>query len=206
MRLATVLFTGAILSLAACGGSDSESGSDDKAAATPTAAGQDLGAIKTYLLDHTQRLQGDVAALRENAQRYHDLAEQSGFDSQKLLADNREEVAQLMADAKETFKQANPAYREGFETVLFLQSLELSAGTAAVIEGAALGLALTLAVAVLTFVLQRKLPYKRMLIATGGLIGLMLVVMVGQTARTMQGTGWLPITPLDWELPSDLGL
>ena len=97
-------------------------------------------------------------------------------------------------------------YREGFETVLFLQSLELSAGTAAVIEGAALGLALTLAVAVLTFVLQRKLPYKKMLIATGGLIGLVLVVMVGQTARTMQGTGWLPITPLDWEIPSSFGL
>jgi high-affinity iron transporter len=97
-------------------------------------------------------------------------------------------------------------YREGFETVLFLQSLELSAGAAAVIEGAALGLGLTLAVAVLTFVLQRKLPYKKMLIATGGLIGLVLVMMVGQTARTMQGTGWLPITPLDWDIPSSLGL
>jgi high-affinity iron transporter len=97
-------------------------------------------------------------------------------------------------------------YREGFETVLFLQSLELSAGAAAVIEGAALGLGLTLGVAVLTFALQRKLPYKRMLIATGGLIGLVLVVMVGQTARTMQGTGWLTITPLDWDLPSSLGL
>ena len=97
-------------------------------------------------------------------------------------------------------------YREGFETVLFLQSLELSAGATAVIEGAALGLALTLGVAVLTFVLQRKLPYKKMLIATGGLIGFVLVVMVGQTARTMQGTGWLPITPLDWDIPSSLGL
>jgi len=32
------------------------------------------------------------------------------------------------------------------------------------------------------------------------------VVMVGQTARTMQGTGWLPITPLDWEIPSSFGL
>ena len=97
-------------------------------------------------------------------------------------------------------------YREGFETVLFLQSLELSAGATAVIEGAALGLGLTLGVAVLTFVLQRKLPYKKMLIATGGLIGLVLVVMVGQTARTMQGTGWLPITPLDWDIPPSLGL
>ena len=92
-------------------------------------------------------------------------------------------------------------YREGFETVLFLQSLELSAGTATVLEGAGLGLAMTLAVAVATFALQRKLPYKRMLVVTGVLIGFVLVVMVGQTARTMQGTGWVPITPIDVDPP-----
>jgi high-affinity iron transporter len=97
-------------------------------------------------------------------------------------------------------------YREGFETVLFLQSLQLSAGTATVLEGAGLGLALTLAVAVVTFALQRKLPYKRMLIVTGVLIGFVLVVMVGQTARTMQGTGWLPITPIETDLPYWAGL
>ena len=45
-----------------------------------------------------------------------------------------------------------------------------------------------------------------MLIVTGVLLGVVLVVMVGQTARTMQGTGWLPITPLDWEIPSSFGL
>jgi high-affinity iron transporter len=38
------------------------------------------------------------------------------------------------------------------------------------------------------------------------MIGVVLVVMVGQTARTMQGTGWLPITSLDIELPYWLGL
>ncbi|WP_354700756.1 hypothetical protein DSM112329_01043 [Paraconexibacter sp. AEG42_29] len=92
-------------------------------------------------------------------------------------------------------------YREGFETVLFLQSLQLSAGTAAVVEGAGLGLGLTMLVAVVTFALQRKLPYKKMLVVTGVMIGFVLVVMVGQTARTMQGTGWLPITPLDLDLP-----
>ena len=97
-------------------------------------------------------------------------------------------------------------YREGFETVLFLQSLQLSAGTATVLEGAGLGLALTLAVAVVTFALQRKLPYKKMLIVTGVMIGFVLVVMVGQTARTMQGTGWLPITPIDVDFPYWLGL
>ncbi|WP_205699220.1 FTR1 family protein [Conexibacter sp. SYSU D00693] len=97
-------------------------------------------------------------------------------------------------------------YREGFETVLFLQSLELSAGTAAVIEGAGLGLALTFAVAAVTFLLQRKLPYKRMLVVTGVMIGFVLVVMVGQTARTMQGTGWLSITPIHADLPYWSGL
>jgi high-affinity iron transporter len=97
-------------------------------------------------------------------------------------------------------------YREGFETVLFLQSLQLSAGTAAVVEGAGLGLAMTLAVGAVTFYFQRKLPYKKMLIVTGVFIGFVLVVMVGQTVRTMQGTGWLPITPIDVDLPYWPGL
>ena len=54
--------------------------------------------------------------------------------------------------------------------MLFLQSLQVSAGTATVVEGAALGLALTFAVGAVTFLLQRKLPYKRMLIVTGVMI------------------------------------
>ena len=62
-------------------------------------------------------------------------------------------------------------YREGFETVLFLQALELNSGPASVLEGVALGLALTVAVAVATFALERKLPYKKMLIVTGLLLG-----------------------------------
>jgi high-affinity iron transporter len=45
-----------------------------------------------------------------------------------------------------------------------------------------------------------------MLIVTGVLIGFVLVVMVGQTARTMQGTGWIPITPLAIDPPYWLGL
>ena len=97
-------------------------------------------------------------------------------------------------------------YREGFETVLFLQSLQLSAGTATVLEGAGLGLAMTFAVGAVTFYFQRKLPYKKMLIVTGVFIGFVLVVMVGQTVRTMQGTGWVPITPIDIELPYWPGL
>ena len=92
-------------------------------------------------------------------------------------------------------------YREGFETTLFLQSLELSAGLRATVAGALIGLAATAAVAVVTFKLQRKLPYKRMLIVTGVLLAFVLVVMVGATVRTMQGAGWLPIHSLDAEIP-----
>ena len=123
---------------------------------------------------------------------------------------------ELMADEKAGFFSAQvlglavlgltSVYREGFETVLFLQSLELSAGTVTVLEGAGLGLALTLAVAVLTFALQRKLPYKKMLVATGILLAVVLVVMVGQTARTLQGTGWLSITPAPFDVPYWAGL
>src|SRR3954462_2880336 len=58
-------------------------------------------------------------------------------------------------------------YREGFEVVLFLQNLELKAGSGVVLEGVALGLLGTAAVGVATFVVQRKVPYKKMLIVTG---------------------------------------
>jgi high-affinity iron transporter len=58
-------------------------------------------------------------------------------------------------------------YREGFQIVLFLQSLRLKYGSGVVAEGAAIGIALTLAVGIATFGLARRLPYKRMLIVTG---------------------------------------
>jgi len=92
-------------------------------------------------------------------------------------------------------------YREGFEVVLFLQTLQLQAGTATVLEGVAIGLAGTVAVGVATFSLQRRLPYKRMLVATGLLLGIVLVVMVGGSARTMQDLGWLSTTPIGVTFP-----
>jgi high-affinity iron transporter len=96
-------------------------------------------------------------------------------------------------------------YREGFEVVLFLQSLELQAGSATVLEGVAIGLAGTAVVGVLTFWLHHKLPYKRMLVLTGVLIGVVLVVMTGGTALTFQDLGWLPSHPLPFSLPAWLG-
>src|SRR4051794_6734807 len=83
-------------------------------------------------------------------------------------------------------------YREGFEVVLFLQNLELKAGSGTVLEGVALGLAGTAAVGVVTFWLHHKLPYRRMLVLTRVLVGVVLVVMIGGTALSFQDLGWLP--------------
>jgi high-affinity iron transporter len=91
-------------------------------------------------------------------------------------------------------------YREGFETVLFLQNLRVSAGTGATILGVGLGLGATMIVGVATFALERKLPYRRMLIATGVLIGLVLAIMTGVTVHTLQGLGWVGTTPVGIDL------
>jgi high-affinity iron transporter len=87
-------------------------------------------------------------------------------------------------------------YREGFEVVLFLQSYNLRLGGAVVLKGALLGMTLTGMVAVLTFVLQQRLPYRKMLITTGILLGVVLLVMVGEQAQEMQLAHWIPTTPI----------
>jgi high-affinity iron transporter len=96
-------------------------------------------------------------------------------------------------------------YREGFEVVLFLQTLQLQAGTATVLEGVALGLAGTAVVGVLTFWLHHKLPYKKMLVLTGVLVGVVLVVMIGGTALSFQDLGWLPRHETPFTLPVWMG-
>jgi high-affinity iron transporter len=87
-------------------------------------------------------------------------------------------------------------YREGFEVVLFLQTYRLRLGSGAVLNGAALGIALSGAVALLTFAMRRKLPYKKMLVITGVLLSGVLLVMVGEQAQEMQAAHWLPTTPI----------
>ena len=89
-------------------------------------------------------------------------------------------------------------YREGFEVVLFLQSYHLRLGGAVVLKGTLLGLVLTGMVALLTFVLQQRLPYRKMLITTGILLGVVLLVMVGEQAQEMQLANWISATPIPW--------
>src|SRR5215212_8164443 len=96
-------------------------------------------------------------------------------------------------------------YREGFEVVLFLQSLQLQAGSATVLEGVGLGLLGTAIIGAITFWLHHKLPYRRMLVLTGVLIGIVLVVMTGGTAMSFQDLGWIPRHDLPFTVPGWLG-
>ena len=89
-------------------------------------------------------------------------------------------------------------YREGFEVVLFLQTYRLRLGGGVVLQGALLGLALSALVAILTFVMQQRLPYRNMLITTGILLGGVLLVMVGEQAQEMQLAHWISTTPVPW--------
>ena len=100
-------------------------------------------------------------------------------------------------------------YREGFEVVLFLQSYHLRLGGGVVLKGALLGIVLSSLVAVLTFVLQRRLPYRKMLITTGILLGMVLLVMVGEQAQEMQLAHWISTTqigPLANIIPPWMGM
>jgi high-affinity iron transporter len=100
-------------------------------------------------------------------------------------------------------------YREGFEVVLFLQSYRLKMGGNVVLAGVVMGLVLTAIVAVLTFIAHRKLPYRRMLVLTGIMLGAVLLVMVGEQAQEMQLAQWIRTTPipsLEHVIPAWMGL
>ncbi len=129
---------------------------------------------KVYWSDHLQELHGKKKSLLKGA-------------GLSLAA------AQVIGLAMLGFTSV---YREGFETVLFLQAIVLEAGVGRVVEGVALGLVGVALVGVLTMVLQRKLPHRRMLELTGLLILAVLVIMVGKTVQVFQVVGWLPVHPI----------
>ena len=97
-------------------------------------------------------------------------------------------------------------YREGFEVVLFLQSLRLQVGASIVLQGVALGAFFTGVVGMLTFYAHKRLPHRQMLIVTGTMLFLVLLVMVGEEAQEMQLAGWLSTTNLNLNIPGWLGV
>ena len=110
----TALLGAFALALAACG--DDDSGSDQEATKTSTtdsaAQAADLDAIKGYLLEHTERLNGDTADIRSGAEDYYQLAKEADFDYERLLRENRAEVRSFVTEAQDAFRKANPSYEE----------------------------------------------------------------------------------------------
>jgi high-affinity iron transporter len=96
-------------------------------------------------------------------------------------------------------------YREGFEVVLFLQNMRLSYGSGTVLAGAGVAGLLIAAVGAVTFLNHARLPYRRMLVATGVMLGVVLVVMVGEQVQEMQQAGWIGTTSLGVGFPHWVG-
>jgi hypothetical protein len=96
------------LGAVACGGDDDSS--EEQPAATKPAG--DLESMKTFLIDHTDRLEQDAAEIRAAAEDYHARAEAVDFDYVRLLESDREGVQSFIAESQQSFGRANPAYEE----------------------------------------------------------------------------------------------
>jgi high-affinity iron transporter len=97
-------------------------------------------------------------------------------------------------------------YREGFEIVLFLQALVLEGGVPTVLMGVIGSSIAVFLVGVIVFRLQKSLPYMKILVVTGIMIGAVLMQIVGGTVHVMQVVGWLPIHVIQGlDLPYWLG-
>ncbi|HEX7289993.1 MAG TPA: hypothetical protein VF250_02595 [Conexibacter sp.] len=108
--LAAALALSAALAVSACGSDDDNSSRSNTA--TTAAVSADLGPVKRYLLDHTERLLANTATLQQDAEAYYALAEQADFDYAALLAGRRAEVRRLVERLQRDFHAANPSYEE----------------------------------------------------------------------------------------------
>ena len=98
-------------------------------------------------------------------------------------------------------------FREGFETTLFMQSLILEAGMRPVLLGLAIGGLFIGVVGIAVFSIGAKLPYRKMLVVTGGLVIFVLFTFIGSTVRLFQTVGWLSVHPVSGlELPAWMGV
>src|SRR3954453_16165032 len=109
-----IAFAALVLLLAGCGGDDNaaQTGTPKSTPATQAAQQADLDAIKTYLLEHTERLKTSVGLLQRDAQEYYNLAKASNFDYAKLLPEHRAEVQTAIKELQGAHIQANPDYEQ----------------------------------------------------------------------------------------------
>src|ERR1044072_3585096 len=117
MKRLTILVACLGLAFAACGGEDDKAADSSTPAATATqgadaAQAADLEAIKTYLLEHTERLNTSVGLLQRDAQEYYNLAKGVEFDHAKLHKEHRKEVQTAIKETQGAHIQANPDYEQ----------------------------------------------------------------------------------------------
>jgi len=74
-----------------------------------------------------------------------------------------------------------------------MQALVLEGGVPVVLIGVLIALLGVYLVGLIIFRLQRSLPYMKILVVTGIMIGAVLLQMVGSTTHIMQVVGWLPV-------------
>jgi len=102
------------LVVTACGSEDKTDAKSTPQSTPAAGAAQqaDLDAIKSYLLEHTERLNTSVGLLQRDAQEYYNLAKASNFDYAKLLSEHREEVRTAIKELQGAHIQANPDYEQ----------------------------------------------------------------------------------------------
>lgn len=97
-------------------------------------------------------------------------------------------------------------YREGFEVDIFLQSIRLQCGIENVVIGTGFALVLIAITGYFTFIAHQKLPYKKMLVFTGILLGVVFEIIVGEQVNEMQLANWIPTHSLHVNFPAWLGM
>jgi Imelysin len=106
-RVFGIAVAGAALLVAGCGDDD-----DEPTTSAASESGTELAAIKDYLTAHSADLATQTEILKEQGERYYDLAEAADFDYEALMKQNGDEVEEILSTSKEAFQVANPAYEE----------------------------------------------------------------------------------------------
>jgi hypothetical protein len=102
----------AVAALTACGGEDDPAAeaTTTTAPAADTTSQADLGAVKDYLLEHTEQLTDFTADFKADAEAYYRLAEEAGFDYEALWSERADELVPLLEEMKSAWIAGNPAY------------------------------------------------------------------------------------------------
>jgi len=87
-------------------------------------------------------------------------------------------------------------YREIFETILFYAALSAEGGVAAVVAGAAAGVALLALVAVVMLRTSQRLPIGKFFTYSSVLIAVLAVVLAGKGVAALQEAGLIGVAPL----------